>query len=57
MNTDEPQLPEPQSEPSQAFRAAEGETMLQLAQTMKALVDSPAYGSATNPSWWKRIFG
>jgi hypothetical protein len=31
--------------------------MLQLAQTLQALVESKAYGSAANPSWWKRHFG
>jgi hypothetical protein len=31
--------------------------MLQLAQTLQTLVESPAYGDAANPSWWKRTFG
>lgn len=40
-----------------AFLKAEGEAMLQLALATKALLDSPAYGDAANPSWWKRHFG
>lgn len=39
------------------FLKAEGEALLQLAQTLQMLVDSPAYGDAANPSWWKRTFG
>lgn len=30
--------------------------MLELARTLQALVDSRAYGDASNPSWWKRLF-
>lgn len=39
------------------FLKAESEAMLQLALATKAMLDSPAYGDAANPSWWKRHFG
>lgn len=42
---------------SPVFLKAEGEAMLQLAITLKATLESPAYSSAANPSWWKRTFG
>ena len=46
-----------QDEVSPAFRKAESEAMLEAAKTIQALVDSPAYQSAANPSWFSRIFG
>jgi len=51
----QPEQPDPQKNP--ALLKAEGEAMLQLALTIKAMVESPAYRDAANPSWWKRHFG
>lgn len=52
---EQPQQQDPRQSP--ALVKAEGEAMLQLAQTIKAMVESPAYHDAANPSWWKRTFG
>ncbi|MFA6132481.1 MAG: hypothetical protein WC869_00540 [Phycisphaerae bacterium] len=52
---DQPQPQQPA--PNPVFIKAEGDAMLQLAQTLKAMVESPAYADASNPSWWKRHFG
>lgn len=51
--------PQPQQKPERdpAYVRSEGEAMLELAKTMQALVNSPAYGDATSPSLWKRLFG
>ena len=46
-----------QDEVSPAFRKAESEAMLEAAKTLQALVSSPAYQSAANPSWLARLFG
>jgi hypothetical protein len=46
---------DPQKSP--VLLKAEGEAMLQLALTLKAMLESPAYQDAANPSWWKRHFG
>lgn len=48
---------EERPEQSPAFLKAEGAAMLQLAITLRALVDSPAYDAAANPTWWKKIVG
>lgn len=50
--------PQPTQVPRQdpALVKAEGEAMLELARTIQAVVNSPAYDDAANPGWFTRLF-